>query len=196
MIQWICLATTITIYKSSFSEGFHLFCKHVCLFWLLSEACIFAFLNFCYLIWDYFFSFLAQLGFIFHVGIMYLSTLNVIILLHECFSKYFMQNISREKREDDLPEGVLAVPLLKHQVHGTFYNSWLCVNFFCAGYHVPYIPLILERKWHWLGWFQRRIAHIVPGEFLLMIRLFLISLLLHKCFDLSYFYSNSEAVVL
>ncbi|KAG0522763.1 hypothetical protein BDA96_07G065700 [Sorghum bicolor] len=26
-----------------------------------------------------------------------------------------LQNISREKREDDLPEGVLAVPLLKHQ---------------------------------------------------------------------------------
>jgi hypothetical protein len=28
-----------------------------------------------------------------------------------------MQHISREKREDDLPEGVLTVPLLKHQVY-------------------------------------------------------------------------------
>ena len=112
------------------------------------------------------------------------------------FSKYVMQNISREKREDDLPEGVLAVPLLKHQVHGTLYNFWLFVNSFCAGYHVPYIPLILERKWRWLGWFQRRIAHTVQAEFLLMIRLFLISLLIHKRLDLSYLYSNSQAVVL
>lgn len=47
-------------------------------------------------------------------------------------------------------------------------------------FHVHYIPFLFERKWHWLGWFRRRIALIVQVEFLQMIRLLLISQLLDK----------------
>jgi hypothetical protein len=57
-----------------------------------------------------------------------------------------MQHISREKREDDLPEGVLTVSLLKHQVYGSCQT--FCANFIYVGYHVPYTYLLLKRKWH------------------------------------------------
>jgi hypothetical protein len=58
-----------------------------------------------------------------------------------------MQHISREKREDDLPEGVLTVSLLKHQVYESC-QILLFATCIYAGYHVPYTFLLLERKWH------------------------------------------------
>jgi hypothetical protein len=66
-----------------------------------------------------------------------------------------MQNISREKSEDDLPEGVLAVPLLRHQVH-PYMGPCITLDYvsipFSAGYHVPYIHLILDCKKMALAW--------------------------------------------
>uniref|UniRef100_A0A804NMM3 Uncharacterized protein n=1 Tax=Zea mays TaxID=4577 RepID=A0A804NMM3_MAIZE len=66
-----------------------------------------------------------------------------------------LQNISREKSEDDLPEGVLAVPLLRHQVH-PYMGPCITLDYvsipFSAGYHVPYIHLILDCKKMALAW--------------------------------------------
>lgn len=44
------------------------------------------------------------------------------ILWVTCYSYSVMQNISLDKREDDLDEGVLSVSLLKHQVHHFLYE--------------------------------------------------------------------------
>ena len=53
-----------------------------------------------------------------------------------------MQHISQETKEEDLPEGVLSISLLKHQVNFIFQNLSCCYWYVYSGYPVHCYVLV------------------------------------------------------